>query len=160
MTADDRILAVYREPFSLAPVVRRLEPGASLEQMARLMPDLPEDFDAHGVICVNGHPAPRALWGAIKPKPRAVTEITFHAPPRGGGGGGGGGKNVLAIVASIALTVVSGGIAGGYILGGLTGAAAGVPTVMSLSLAAGVSLAGSLLVSSMVKPPVWQQDQA
>ena len=153
---DTRILAVYREPFGLAPVVRKLEAGTSLAAMAARMPDLPGDFAETGVICINGHPAPRALWDAIKPKPHTVTEITFHAPPRGGGGGSGG-KNPLAIIAAIAITVATGFIAGGFFETASGLFAAG--SVSAMALAAGVSLVGSLLISSLVKPPVWQQDE-
>lgn len=146
------ILAVYRDTFSFSPQVMRLPEGETLAAMRARMVSLPEDFDRYGVICINGHPAPRDLWGMIRPKPEAVTEVTFHMPAQGGGGGGK--KNIFATIASIALMVVSGGIAGGAILGNLTGvAAAGGATFASLALAAGVSLAGSLLLSSLVPPP-------
>lgn len=145
------ILSVYREPFGIKPVWRHLPEGETLMAMRRRMPGLPEDFDDCGTICINGHAAPRALWGAITPKAPAVTEITFHCPPMGGGDDGG--KNILAIVASIALTVVSGGIASGAILGGLTGATALATTPLALLLAGGVSLAGSLLLSALIPPP-------
>src|SRR5690606_37876719 len=60
----------------------------------------------------------------------------------------------FATIASIGLMVLSGGIAGGQILGRFTGAlAAGGATVGSLALAAGVSLVGSLLLSALIPPP-------
>lgn len=145
------ILAVYRDTFSFSPQVVRMPEGETLEAMRGRMSALPDDFDRFGVICINGHPVPRGLWGMIRPKPETVTEVTFHLPAQGGGNGG---KNIFATIASIALIVVSGGIASGSILGGLTGAtAAGGATVASLALAAGVSLAGSLLLSALVPPP-------
>lgn len=148
------ILAVYRDTFSFAPQAMRLPEGETLAAMRGRMLSLPDDFDLRGVICINGHPVPRDLWGMVRPKPVAVTEVTFHLPPQGGGGDGDSGKNIFATIASIALTVVSGGIAGGTLLGGLTGAAAaGGATVASLALAAGVSLVGSLLLSALVPPP-------
>lgn len=113
------VLATYREPFGLAPVVRKLPVGETLAGMAARMGGLPGDFAERGVICLNGHPVGRPLWGMIRPKAPAITEVTFHYPPQGGGGGGGGGgKNVLAIVASIGLSLLTAGIAGGAILGG------------------------------------------
>lgn len=146
------ILAVYREPFGFQPHVQRLPEGETLDQMRRRMRGLPEGFAEHGVICLNGHPAPRALWGVMTPKAPAVTEVTFHCPPRGGGGDSG--KMIVSMVAAIALTIVSGGIASGAILGGLTGAtAAGGATLLSTALGAGVALAGSLLISALVPPP-------
>ncbi len=143
------ILAVYREPFSFAPVVRKLPEGETLAGMRSRMPGLPDDFDAFGVICINGHPVPRGLWGMVKPRAPAVTEVTFHAPPMGGGDSGG--KNVLATVASIGLTVLSGGIASaGW---AATGGWFAAGSASAYLLAAGVSLAGSLLLSALVAPP-------
>lgn len=148
------ILAVYREFGGLgAPTVAHIPEGETLEGLRRRMPGLPEDFDRRGLICINGQPVPRALWGMVRPKPTVVTEVTFHARPMGGGGGGDG-KNVLAIVASIALMAVSGAIAGGKLLGALTGATAAQGTVMGHLLAGGVSLAGQLLLSALAPPPV------
>lgn len=150
------ILATYREPFGFSPHVRRLPEGETLSQMRDRMSGLPADFDDCGVICLNGHAVPRELWGVVRPKTPAITEVTFHTPPQGGGGDG---KNPFATIASIALTVVSGGIAGGSILGGLTGAGQLVngvrvgATFTSLMLAAGVSLGGSLLLSALIPPP-------
>lgn len=143
------ILATFREPFGLCPRVAYLPEGETLEQMRNRMVALPNGFDQHGVICVNGVAAPRALWGAIRPKPIAVTEITFHMPPRGGGEGGG--KQILALVASIAITVIA-----GFATAGLFATSGGLFTAGSASaylLAAGISLAGSLLLSALAPPP-------
>lgn len=142
------ILATYREPFGLAPVVRHLPVGASLSVMRDKMRCLPAEFDQRGVICINGTPVPRALWNSIRPKARSTTEVTFHLPPQGGDDGG---KNIFATIASIALTVVSGGIAAGWLetAGGLFKAT----SASALALAAGVSLGGSLLISALIPPP-------
>ncbi len=98
------ILATYREPFGFAPHVCRLPQGETLARMRARMSGLPDDFDARGVICLNGHPVARDLWGMVRPKAPAITEVTFHCPPQGGGDGG---KNPLATIASIALMAVS-----------------------------------------------------
>ena len=143
------ILAVYREPFSFAPVVRRLPEGETLAGMRARMHGLPDDFDARGTICLNGHPVPRAAWGMIRPKAGAVTEVTFHARPLGGGEDGG--KQILALVASIALTAVTGAIVGGKFATASGLFAKG--STSALFLAAGVSLAGSLLLSALIPPP-------
>lgn len=152
------ILATYRAPFGVAPHVQRLPAGETLTAMRGRMHGLPSDFDRLGVICLNGHPVPRALWGMIRPKAPAITEVTFHQPPQGGGDDG---KSVFALIASIALTVATGWIAGGGLMGkfGL-GAAFGAGKVGALALAAGVSLAGSLLISALVPPPTLQQQGA
>lgn len=144
------ILAVYREPFSLAPRVAYLAAGQSLDEMASRMTGLPEDFALRGVICINGHAVPRAAWGMIRPKADKVTEITFHAPPMGGRDSGG--KQVLSIVASIALMAVTGGIAAN----GVTALGIAGKSTAAYALAAGVSFVGSLALAALTAPPVTQ----
>lgn len=155
------ILAVYREFGSLArPEARLLPEGVTLAELRRQMVCLPHDFDDRGVICINGRPVYRSAWGRITPKPvvnGVPVEITFHAVPFGGGGRGGGGgkKNVLALVAGIALTALTGFIAGGGLAAkfGFGAKLFGAGAIGSTLAAAGVSLVGSLLISGLVPPP-------
>jgi len=151
-------LAVYREFGSLAaPQVRYLPEGQTLAELRADMACLPPDFDARGVICINGRRVQREAWHLIRPKAIAngvPVEITFHAPPMGGGGKEGG-KNILAIIAGIALTAITGFIAGGGLATKFGfGAAFAKGGVGALAAAAGVSLVGSLLLSALVPPPV------
>jgi hypothetical protein len=150
-------LAVYREFGSLkAPEFRYLPEGMTLAQMRAEMPCLPHDFDSRGVICINGKPVYRSAWGRITPKAShngVPVEVTFHAPPLGGGKEGGG-KNILAIVAGIALTALTGFVAGGGLTKLGLGAAFAKGTIGATLAAAGVSLVGSLLLSALVPPPV------
>lgn len=151
-------LAVYREFGSLAaPQVRYLPEGLTLAELRARMTCLPHDFDARGVICINGRRVYRKAWGSIRPKVAhngVPVEITFHAPPMGGGKEGG--KNILAIVAGIALTAITGFVAGGGLATklGFSAARFGAGTVGATLAAAGVSLVGSLLLSALVPPPV------
>ena len=146
--------AVYREPFKLgSPHVMMIMPNASVMDIVQRMEVLPADFIDRGVVMLNEHEIPRALWRSVRPKSeRAI--LTFHMPVQGGGGGGGGGKQVLAIVAALALTVLSAGIATFGIP--LLGVAGG--TLASTLIAAGVSLAGSLLVNALITPPTRKAD--
>lgn len=152
-------LAVYREFGSLAaPQVRYLPEGLTLTELRDRMTCLPPDFDARGVICINGRRVYRSAWPSIRPKAQhngVPVEITFHAPPMGGGGKEGG-KNILALVAGIALTAITGFIAGGGLATklGFSAKLFGAGTVGATLAAAGVSLIGSLLLSSLVPPPV------
>ena len=57
------ILAVYREPFGITPHVRYLPEGETLAGMRQHMRGLPADFDARGVICINGHPCTKGALG-------------------------------------------------------------------------------------------------
>lgn len=150
-------LAVYREFASLkAPEARWLPDGLTLAELRARMDCLPHDFDARGVICINGRRVQRGAWHLIRPKAShngAPVEVTFHAPPMGGGKDGGG-KNILAIVAAIALTALTGFIAGGGLATkfGL-GTAFAKGGIGALLAGAGVSVLGSLLLSALVPPP-------
>ena len=152
-------LAVFREFGSLAaPQARWLPEGLTLAELRGRMDCLPHDFDSRGVICINGRRVYRSAWGRIRPKAThdsVPVEITFHAMPRGGGSREGGGKNVLAIVAGIALTALTGFVAGGGLASkfGLSGKLFGAGTTGATLAAAGVSLVGSLLLSALVPPP-------
>lgn len=151
-------MAVYREFGSLsAPQVRYLPEGLTLAELRAKMTCLPHDFDGRGVICINGRRVYRSAWASIRPKAQhngVPVEITFHAPPMGGGKEGG--KNILAIVAGIALTAITGFVAGGGLASkfGLSAKLFGAGTVGATLAAAGVSLVGSLLLSALVPPPV------
>ena len=153
------ILAVYREPFGFEPQVAHLSEGLSLADLAKRMPGLPHDFRDRGTICVNGRPVARKAWGMIKPKPMhngVPVEVTFHATPMGGGGEDGGGKQILALVASLALIAVTGGIAANGIASlGIKGG-----TFLARAVAGGIGLVGSLALSALSAPPVARQNDA
>lgn len=147
------ILSVYRPPFELTPQVAWLPEGLTLAELAARMPGLPSDFGARGVICVNGRAVERRAWAMIRPKARhngVAVEVTFHAPPQGGEDTG---KSVLALVASIALTAFTGGIAGGS-MASLLGKSFAAKTFGAYALATGVQLIGSLALASLSAPPV------
>jgi hypothetical protein len=135
--------------------VQRLPDGLTLAELSERMA-LPAVFREHGVICINGKEVPRGAWHLIRPKAITaglVNSVTFHAPIMGGGDDG---KNPLAILAGLALTVLSGGAAGGLFAtsGGLFAAG----STSALFLAGGISLVGSLLLNSLVPPPTLASD--
>lgn len=130
------ILAVYREPFGIQPHVAYLPEDLTLAELAKRMPHLPHDFADRGTICINGRPVQRNAWRMIKPKPHhngVPVEVTFHATPMGGSDEGGGGKQILALVASIALIAFTGGIAANGVK--FLGIAGGSPLAKALPLA-------------------------
>lgn len=143
------LLCVYRDTFDFFPRTQVLPEGDTLLRMMQRMVCLPEEFSERGEIRLNGHAVPRDLWGMVKPRAPHITEVTFHCPPAGGGGDDG--KNVFALVASIGLTILTAGVAsagwaqmGTWFVGG---------SASAYALAAGVSLVGSLLLSSLIPPP-------
>lgn len=149
----DRILCSWRSPFDLTPEVMWQEPGLTLAEAARTFTALPEGFDQHGVICLNGEPIPREAWALIRTRkvtPSRPVELTFHMAPRGKEGGG---KQILAIVASFALSFGAGWIAKGGLATKFGMAKFASGSMLAYAAAAGVQVLGSLLISALIPPP-------
>lgn len=145
-----QVLTVYRESFTDMPISTPVRANATIAEMVELLP-VAEDFHDRGTVSISGAVIPKNLWHVVRSKPDHV--VTLHLPAAGGGGeDGGGGKAVLALVASLALTV-----AAGWIVGGGLATKSGLFAAGSLSataLAGTVSLVGSLLLSALAPPPV------
>ncbi|MDZ4382796.1 MAG: hypothetical protein U0942_15805 [Parvibaculum sp.] len=157
MTNTHSFPVAWAPPFGSGPVFRDLRrPGQSIAEIVASVPGLPARFATRGVVCVNGEIVPRAMWAHVRPKPSSEivpVAVTLHLPLAGGGGGSKG-KNIFALVAAIALAIVTYGVSTGAIAGGLTGAtAAGGATLASTALAAGIGLAGSLAIAALTAPP-------
>lgn len=161
MSAEpETVAAFWRAPFASGrPKVVRMKPGVTLAEMVEAMPDLrPEQVRGGTAFLtdVSGRATevPFEIWPRVKPK--AGVRVTLHSPLHGGGGGGGAqggggqgkGRSIGALVAAVALLVVSTIIAGPFgatTLGlGLTGAKI---------LAGAVLLAGNLAIAALTAPP-------
>lgn len=151
----------WREPFGLqggkdaSGVYRDLRGfGQTIAEIVATVPGLRADFATRGTVMINGEPVPRHLWGHVRPKPsrpECPVAVTLHMAL---GRGGGGGKQVIAVVAAIAVTVLSAGAASGTLgpaLGLGSGFAAG--TIGAQLLAAGIAIAGSLAIAALTPPP-------
>lgn len=140
---------VYRQPFAIGyPQIYSRPMGMTVTELVRQADYLPVDFNQHGFVTIEGEVVPRHLWPICKPK--VGTVVGFHAPIRGGGGGGG--KQIIGLIAAIALTVVSAGIAGGA-LAPLLGTSFAAGTIGATLAAAAVSLAGALAIGALTSPP-------
>lgn len=140
----------------MQPHVFHLPEGMSLADMAKRVKSLPDGWPRHDgdAICINGQPVPRGVWHMVKPKPQAggvPIEVTFHAPPMGGGGDN---KNILGLVASIGLVVLTGAVVSGQLFGGLTGATSAAATTGSRLLGGAIAALGSAALSALAPPPV------
>ena len=113
--------------------------------LGALMDEAKVPLDLRGYIIPLNHGLPiRDLGYVTRPGDR----ITFAVVPQGKNAG-----MILAAVAMIAIAVIApylGGLAAGAILGTTTGAGY---TLLSTSIALGISLVGSLLVSALIPPP-------
>lgn len=149
--------------------------GPTLAELIAAVPDLPAAFWAYGEVRISGHVIPRERWHVVRPRPSSDSGrpvyVTLCLLPRGGGGDGGStAKSVVGIVAMLALTLATAGIAGGFLAGAtgsaLTGglfAATGALSFLGTgigakALALGVGLAGSLAVGALTAPPAAAQN--
>lgn len=146
-----RILTVYRESFTDVPMRLSLEHGLTIAEMIERMP-VAGDFRQRGTVTINGQVMPPGVWHLARPK--SDTVVTMHLPAAGGGDEGG--KAVFAFVASLALTVAAGWIVGGGLKTASGWFAAG--SISASVLAGAVSLVGSLILSSLIAPPVETRD--
>jgi len=137
-----------------------MEPGRELEDMPRgrlaemvataiARDGVPERFLEDGIIVVespaHADVAPRRMWHLTTPHEAA--QVYFLLPPAGGGDSGI--KNILGIVASIALTLATAGIATAGI--GVLGIAGG--TLGARVVAGAVGLIGQLAIQALFAPP-------
>lgn len=139
----------WKPPFHADGLYRDLRPhGQSIAEIVASVPGLPAGFATRGVVCVNGEPVARAFWPYVRPKAGSEfmpVAVTLHLPLAGGRGV----KNVLALVAAVALIAVTNGIASGALLAGITGGAG-----LGASLLAGaVGIVGALTISALTAPP-------
>jgi hypothetical protein len=103
----------------------------------------------HVVVFIGDVVIPREYWAHVRPKAGAMVRLGLTAFE----GGGGGKKNILALVATIALSIFA-----PYAAGAILGAEASALAVSAL--AAGISLVGSMIISALFKPPSINAGQA
>lgn len=119
----------------------------------------PDWFRQHGVIRLDGHVVAPENWRRVRVRPEGCSVIELCVVPAG--------KNTLALMATVATvalaTAVSGGLLGPSGLG-LFGASFAAGGLGATAAAAGVGIAGQLLVSALTAPPKpggkGQQDQS
>ena len=135
--------------------------GPTLGELIAITPGLPAEFERWGEVRICDHVILRECWHVVRPKPGTVAApvfVTLHLAPRGGGGSGSGSggssaKSIIGIVAALALTVATAGIAGGFLGTALGISALGAGSLGATVLAAGVGLAGSLAVAALTAAP-------
>src|SRR5215813_1562767 len=155
------IPVAYREPFDFSHCYVDQRPcGESILEIVRSVPKLPGNFMQCGYVCINGEIVPRELWSYVRPKPprpELHVAVTLHVSLGSPGGGRSTGKTIGALVAALALVVITAGISAGA-LPAIFGAEAlgGYFVAGSLSaqlLAGAVGLAGALAISALTAPP-------
>lgn len=129
--------------------------GDTIAEIARRLGD-PLFKSDYIVARINDCVIEKGNWHLVRPKPGTLDNpvvVTFELVPRGGGSSTT--KNVLAIVAAVAVVAVTAGIAAGaFAVGGYFAAG----SVSAAVLSAGVSAVGSLAIAALTAPPTASND--
>ncbi len=137
------------------PCTYRIEPGMTLAAIVAAAPGIPEYMLEFCTIAINGEPVPRSWWGRVRPREGTITDpviITIHPPTlHGGGGGGGGTKQVITIVAALALVAGTAFIGAGG-LGMMLGVGALEGGLGAAMAAASFGVEGRIGLTSIVPP--------
>lgn len=161
-TLEQPINIAWRPPFAFgeSPRMSQMPYGSTIQEIVDSIPELPKAFQDYGYVCLGGVPVDRALWKSVRPKPEYVFGgatipmfVTLHIAPQGGGDSGSTGKQIIGLVAAIALTIVTSGIAGGALATGGAGSWFAAGTMSAKVLAGAVALGGALLISALTPPP-------
>ncbi len=160
----DQIPVAYRTrafdgPVHRTRVVRDGERWPTIAEIVAETPHLPARFIHDGEVRINGDLVPRERWHLVRPKLATDREvaITLHIRLRGGGGQGGGQKNIIALVATIAVLLVAAAVTGGLL--GPVAAAIGLPfslaagTIGASVAGAAVGLVGALAIAALTPAP-------
>ncbi len=133
--------AIVYNPFDTSDrtdVELAFQKGKSLVTYLEGLPD-----DVEWAVALNGIAIPSEGIAFTFPKPG--DQLTVIPVPEGGGGGGDG-KAILALVATVALSVFAPGIATAIVGKGASAFATKMAT-------AAVQIAGGMLISAMIPPP-------
>lgn len=154
------INVAWRPAFALdqAPLMLKRPYGSTVLDIVASVPNLPQSFMERGEVRINGVEVKRSMWAYTRPKETTVDShglsvplfVTLHLPPAGGGSGGSVAKQIVGLVAAIALTVVTAGIAGGALA---TGGWFLAGSISAKFLAGAIALGGALLISALTPPP-------
>lgn len=140
--------------------------GLSLMEIAARVPGLPEGFERHGVIMVDGEVIERwqrvngrltDVWAIMRPKPGpdGSCRVTLHLSLHGRGL-----RSVLAIVASIALVAATTFIASGGLAGLFAGGLFTAGSTSATLLAAAVGVLGRFALTALAPPAAKEKDNS
>jgi hypothetical protein len=99
------------------------------------------------IAVMGGEPVLRGCWAVRVVRPDEL--VAFIAVPRGGGEGGDSGKQIIGLVAALALSIAAPMI-GGFVAGAFFGGSTIAASIVSAALLAG----GSMLLNALMPPPV------
>lgn len=133
--------------------------GQTILEAVESVPNLEDRFFEIGIVRMNGDVVPRAMWQHVKMKPYNDAKpvvLTMHMDPAGGLSKKV--KNVILIVAAVALVAATGFIGAGGLAtlfpGVFSAASFGAGTLGASLAAAAVGAAGALALSALTPSPI------
>lgn len=133
--------------------------GQTILEAIESIPDLEDRFFDVGIVRMNGDIVPRAMWQHVRMKPYDDSKpvvLTMHMDPAGGISKKV--KNIILIVAAVALVAATGFIGAGGLAtlfpGVFSAAAFGAGTLGASLAAAAVGAAGALALSALTPSPI------
>ena len=141
----DDLPTILTEPLRLS-----CQPGLTLQQIVDLA-DLPPEVTSRIILVLNG--APAKDWAHILTLDGDVLDMLIVPA---GGGDSSSGKSIITSLAVIAISIYAPALAStilgaGYYAGGVAVAGAAISTA-GYALTAGITLAGTMAVSALIKP--------
>ena len=132
-------------------VLHHIEPGTTIQKAIDKMEFIdPRVRELNLAVFIDGYQLEQALWVDTAFDPTSIKKIEIFAVLRGGGSGSGRNKQILALVAIIALAVAS----QGWSVALTSGSGALVGTGISAGMAqAGIMIVGQLVISAVFAPP-------
>lgn len=124
--------------------------GLTIQQIVDRIDRKSPGWMQFGVVLIGEMEIDRKHWRVVRPKPQHLLRLGLRLSG-GGGGQSAQTKNVIAIVASIAILAATIAISGGLLAGPLGGFFAAGQWGARIA-AAGVGLLGSLALSAITKP--------
>ena len=156
MFSADHVQVTARTDWFAKPDRREFEPGSTLAEILHCC-GVPADLQPFYDVTINGHQIEPALRHLIKPKTGTVLTpvvVTIHPQPLRGGNKGTA-KNVITIVATLALVAGTAFIgAGGLVALGASSALFGAGTAGAALAAAAFGIAGQLALQALAPPPL------
>ena len=135
---------------------RQFKPGSTLAEILHCC-GVPADLQPFYDVTINGHSIEPALRHLVKPKTGSVINpvvVTIHPRPLKGGKKGAA-KNVVTIVATLALIAGTAFIgAGGLVALGASSALFGAGTAGAALAAAAFGIAGQIALQALAPPPL------
>lgn len=140
------------EPSHNARYFHLLPDGKTIEELISMVRDIPDNVWSNGRAAIGGTEVPRSWWSRVRIKSGTALSLTIY--PKGGGGDT---KEIISIVALIAVIAAASFVSAGA-LAPFLGAGFAAGTFGAQAAALGLTVVGQLAISALAPPPIASND--